>query len=185
MNFKKRSTATYVGANMGHPSCRLRFVYPARLVEGHVRTCGGSGRTAGPSATLRSGRDDKGEGECLPGHLFMGSRGYAQICPSLSQNLSVAPIYTLSSLPKRTRISCHAAVDISAFAPFRKEGRMKFNSTNPNRKFRGSEVEGPAASPISQQTCWEIGSTTELYFCACSKRLLISSQLTVPHHAAR
>jgi hypothetical protein len=41
----------------------------------------------------------------------------------------------LSSGPERTRISCHAALDKAACAPFRKEGRMKCtNATKVNRK---------------------------------------------------
>jgi hypothetical protein len=41
----------------------------------------------------------------------------------------------LSSRPERTRISCHAALDKAACAPFRKEGRMKcINATKVNRK---------------------------------------------------
>jgi hypothetical protein len=36
---------------------------------------------------------------------------------------------------QRTRISCHAALDKAACAPFRKEGRMKYiNATEVNRK---------------------------------------------------
>jgi hypothetical protein len=41
----------------------------------------------------------------------------------------------LSSGPERTRISCHAALDKAACAPFRKEGRMTFtNAAKVNRK---------------------------------------------------
>jgi hypothetical protein len=41
----------------------------------------------------------------------------------------------LSSRPERTRISCHAAVDESTCAPFRKEGRMEcINATKFSRK---------------------------------------------------
>jgi hypothetical protein len=41
----------------------------------------------------------------------------------------------LSSRPERTRISCHAALDKAACAPFRKEGRRKrTNATKVNRK---------------------------------------------------
>jgi hypothetical protein len=40
----------------------------------------------------------------------------------------------LSSRPKRTRISCHAAPDRTACAAFSKESRMKFaNATNLDR----------------------------------------------------
>ncbi len=46
-----------------------------------------------------------------------------------------APPSPLSSRPERTRISCHAALDKAACAPFRKEGRMKYtNATKVNRK---------------------------------------------------
>ena len=40
------------------------------------------------------------------------------------------PPSTLSSRPKRTRISCHAALDMAACAAFRKESRMKFANAN-------------------------------------------------------
>jgi hypothetical protein len=41
----------------------------------------------------------------------------------------------VSSRPERTRISCHAAPDKAAYAPFRKEGRMNCNNaTKSNRK---------------------------------------------------
>ena len=41
----------------------------------------------------------------------------------------------LSSRPERTRISCHAALDKTACAPFLKERRMTFaNATNIHRK---------------------------------------------------
>ena len=37
--------------------------------------------------------------------------------------------------PERTRISCHAALDMAACAAFRKESRMKFaNATKFDRK---------------------------------------------------
>jgi hypothetical protein len=51
-----------------------------------------------------------------------------------------APLPPLSSRPERTRISCHAAPDKAAYAPFRKEGRMKCtNATKFNRKSGGAE----------------------------------------------
>jgi hypothetical protein len=41
----------------------------------------------------------------------------------------------LPSRPERTRISCHAALDKTTCAPFRKEGRMKCtNATKFHRK---------------------------------------------------
>jgi hypothetical protein len=46
------------------------------------------------------------------------------------------PKTDLSSRPERTRISCHASLDVVACAAFVKESRMKFaNATKPNRKF--------------------------------------------------
>jgi hypothetical protein len=45
----------------------------------------------------------------------------------------------VSSRPKRTRISCHAALDMTTCAPFRKEGRMKCtNATRFHRKSGGA-----------------------------------------------
>jgi hypothetical protein len=49
-----------------------------------------------------------------------------------------APPFPLSSRPKRTRISCHAALDKATCAPFRKEGRMK--CTNASKFHRKSGV---------------------------------------------
>jgi hypothetical protein len=55
----------------------------------------------------------------------------------------------LSSRPERTRISCHAALDKAAYAPFRKEGRMNCdNATKSNRKsgvaqWRDLQFNGP------------------------------------------
>jgi hypothetical protein len=47
--------------------------------------------------------------------------------------------------PERTRISCHAAPDKTAYAPFFKERRMMFASaTNFYRKSGGSVVERSA-----------------------------------------
>ena len=46
----------------------------------------------------------------------------------------------LSSRPKRTRISCHAALDKATCAPFRRERRMKFaNATKFDRKSGGAK----------------------------------------------
>jgi hypothetical protein len=45
----------------------------------------------------------------------------------------------LSSRPERTRISCHAALEEAAYAPFREERRMKFaEATNLHRKSGGA-----------------------------------------------
>jgi hypothetical protein len=51
------------------------------------------------------------------------------------QRMAVNHPTELSSRPERTRISCYAALDKAACAPFRKEGRMKFdNATKIHRK---------------------------------------------------
>jgi hypothetical protein len=45
----------------------------------------------------------------------------------------------VSSRPERTRISCHAALDKAAYAPFRKEGRMNSDDAiKSNRKSEGA-----------------------------------------------
>jgi hypothetical protein len=50
-------------------------------------------------------------------------------------NVEFYPQAALSSRPERTRISCHAAIDKAACAPFFKERRMMFaNATNFHRK---------------------------------------------------
>jgi hypothetical protein len=67
---------------------------------------GGEKGTADLSSPLRSGRDDK----------------------SIAQT-------NLSSRPERTRISCHAVLDIATCAAFVKESRMEIaNATKLNRK---------------------------------------------------
>jgi hypothetical protein len=63
----------------------------------------------------------------------------------------------LSSRPKRTRISCHAGPDKTAYAPFRKEGRMKFvNAINLHRKsgvakWRDLQFRGPLLEMFLRQ----------------------------------
>jgi hypothetical protein len=52
-----------------------------------------------------------GNGMSVPKHLF--------------RKRDVGTQKEVSSRPERTRISCHAALDKTASAPFRKEGRMK------------------------------------------------------------
>ena len=72
-------------------------------------------RTAGPSTTLRSGRDDKSV-----------------------VNIDADSTTELPSRPERTRISCHASLDRAAYAPFRKERRMKL--VNATKLYRESGV---------------------------------------------
>jgi hypothetical protein len=69
-----------------------------------------------------------------------------------------SPPSPLSSRPKRTRISCHAALDKAAYAPFRKEGRMKCdNATKSNRKsgvaqWRDLQFRGPVLEMFSRDS---------------------------------
>jgi hypothetical protein len=57
------------------------------------------------------------------------------------------PQAELSSRPERTRISCHAALDKTACAPFLKERRMMFaNATNLNRKSGVAQWRDPRFS---------------------------------------
>jgi hypothetical protein len=73
-----------------------------------------------------------------------------------------APLSPLSSRlsrpavgPERTRISCHAAMDEAACAPFRKEGRMKCtNATKIKGKSRVAKRRDLlfASSPTKLQT---------------------------------
>ena len=46
----------------------------------------------------------------------------------LTINAEYDPLAEVSSRPERTRISCHAALDKAACAPFRKDKRMKRNN---------------------------------------------------------
>jgi hypothetical protein len=52
---------------------------------------------------------------------WAGGRPNPLFCPTLVET-------EVSSRPERTRISCHAALDKTACAPFRKEGRMKWDN---------------------------------------------------------
>src|SRR6202041_418723 len=75
-------------------------------------------------ATLRSGRDDTSVG-----------------CRYLESPNEV------SSRPERTRISCHAALDRAACAPFCKGKAHEVHQRHRvPREIRGSVVEGPAVS---------------------------------------
>src|ERR1700728_2584966 len=54
----------------------------------------------------------------------------------------------LSSRPERTRISCHAAVDMAACAPFCKGKAHEMHQRHQlPQEIRGSAVEGPAIPP--------------------------------------
>jgi hypothetical protein len=69
----------------------------------------------------------------------------------------------LSSRPKRTRISCHAAPDKAACAPFFKERRMMFaNATNFYRKSGAAQrrdlcVDAPSWRCFSTELPWACG----------------------------
>jgi hypothetical protein len=77
-------------------------------------------KTAGLSTPLRSGRDDN----------FLARKLWYFYC-----KYGIRLKNELSSRPERTRISCHAALDKAACAPFLKERRMMFaNATNIYRK---------------------------------------------------
>ena len=97
---------------------------------------------------VRFGRDDK-EKVTVPERADAGPRRYA--LPWVGRRPMTPPVEMtnllqlsfriflgnaeLSSRPERTRISCHAALDKAACAPFRKEGRMKYvNAIKVNRK---------------------------------------------------
>jgi hypothetical protein len=79
----------------------------------------------------------------------------------------------LSSRPKRTRISCHAAPDKTACAPFFKERRMMFaNATNVYRKSGAAQwrdlcVDAPSwkcfSTELSGATAVSLGGSNALY----------------------
>ena len=63
-----------------------------------------------------------------------GAEGSA-VPRTFPENAEPLPATKLSSRPERTRISCHAALEITACAAFSKESRMKIvKTTNTNRK---------------------------------------------------
>jgi hypothetical protein len=102
------------------------------------RVCVRTGETAGPSTTLRSGRDDKG-------------RGCSFSMPERHRSDFLA--IELSSRPERSRISCHAAPEKAACAPFCKGKAHEVRQRHqPPQEIRGSVVEGPAVSPVLTQT---------------------------------
>jgi hypothetical protein len=61
----------------------------------------------------------------------------------------LVPKPEVSSRPERTRISCHAALDKTTSAPFRKEGRMqctnaaKFHRKSGGAQWRDLQFRGP------------------------------------------
>jgi hypothetical protein len=93
------------------------------------RVCVRTGReTAGPSTPLRFGRDDNSVGPLAAIRLTAFWGHFLAI--ELSSRLSRPAVE-----PERTRISCHAALDMAASAAFRKESRMNFaNATKFDRK---------------------------------------------------
>jgi hypothetical protein len=103
--------------------------------------------TAGPSTALRSGRDDNSvmAYKCFATELLSrpeepSASGPPKVmkngcCSATALHGSVAFPFVIP-----TRISCHAALDTAACAPFRKERRMKcINAMNLNRKFGGAQ----------------------------------------------
>ena len=86
-----------------------------------------------------------GEKRLGPGTTFYETVALSFVIPSEAEGSAVLrtfrgsakfyPQTELSSRPERTRISCHAALDKAACAPFLKERRMMFaNATNIYRK---------------------------------------------------
>jgi hypothetical protein len=66
------------------------------------------------------------------------------------------PQTELSSRPERTRISCHAALDETTSAPFRKEGAHGVRQRHRvPQEIRGSVVEGPAVRSSSNHFPWK------------------------------
>jgi hypothetical protein len=68
----------------------------------------------------------------------------------------------LSSRPERTRISCHAALDKAACAPFCKGKAHEVHQRHQvPQEIRGSVVEGPAVSPAFKRVSQGIASYPE------------------------
>jgi hypothetical protein len=107
----------------------------------------GGEKTAGPFTTIRSGRDDKGEGIAS---ICIGRIGWTKkklSIPIANFILTSLPL-TLSSRPERTRISCHAALDEAACAPFCKGKAHDVHQRHQvQQEIRGSAVEGSAVRP--------------------------------------
>ncbi len=68
----------------------------------------------------------------------------------ISRKLSLA--FPNKFVPERTRISSHPALEKAAYAPFRKEGRMKYtNATKSNRKSGVAERRDLRCAPRPSQ----------------------------------
>jgi hypothetical protein len=77
-------------------------------------------------------RDDKVEGSAS---IDEGDwDGRVRCAASVERDLSIRITKSNESIKSKfvipTRISCHASLDKSAYAPFRKEGRMEFANAN-------------------------------------------------------
>ena len=71
--------------------------------------------------------------------------------------LSGTVTLSLSSRPERTRISCHAALDKAACAPFRKGKVHEVHQRHEvTQEIRGSVAEGPAVPFVLTQTLWPL-----------------------------
>jgi len=70
------------------------------------------------------------------------------LCPSDLSGANGSDAPPLSSRPERTRISCHAALDTSTCAPFRKGKAHEVHQRHQVlQEIRGSVVEGSAVRP--------------------------------------
>jgi hypothetical protein len=123
---------TYAGANIGHPDWSRSDPDWFRLDLDCSFLPQGAARQVFCSEAVTFRDPSVGMGSLGPINQCLGS--------------TAVP---LSSRPKRTRISCHAAPDISTCAPLRKERHMKFiNATKLNRK--SGERSGGICSALSQ-----------------------------------
>jgi hypothetical protein len=106
----------------------------------------------GPSGFAR---DDKGEGSAS---IDEGDwDGRVRCAASVERDLSIRITKPHESVKSKfvipTRISCHASLDRSAYAPFRKEGRMEFaNAPELYRKSGGAKPRDLQCAPDSSQS---------------------------------
>jgi hypothetical protein len=101
---------------------------------------------------------ESGAQDWRPGYFSAFPAGGSGLQLHQQQHCMVSALPDLSS--ERTRISCHAALDRTTCAPFRKERRMKFASASKFHRKSGV-AEGPAvrlhrqtkAPRVSSQIC--------------------------------
>ncbi len=107
--------------------------FSSRFVSGHDFSRAALGAKRSGLKSLRENSQNSGSPKGAP---QIPPLRYAPVGMTiLSGNAKYGFQDELSSRPERTRISCHAALDKAACAPFRKEGRMKWtNATKVSRK---------------------------------------------------